>query len=311
MRKAFFLLLAGIFLRASVSFNSYGCKVIKPGQSITLQRNVSCLVIENSRDTIYWVKMTALPFHTGDPELDAGFNSQPRAINYVGCDTYEEFIKEEGCKFCKEDFSYTEFKVGQTLWYLVVGNSHTDFCYITGGSPMRVETTVVERQNDAGSGRDSDKKHPVFVQADKEYSGTSASDWDWYGVKLPREKLIKFSITYSSGPEGKRTLLYGLGSGGPTVNYFTYCTSAHRMVSSQFRDGSKAWYSAFFPHVGETAYCYLKFPKKKPEDPDYIILPFFIKPPPQYPPPDEEAKPKDQYKLPTYTFSFEVVEKKK
>jgi len=311
VKKVVLLALMTMLLRGAVSFNAYGCKVITPGQSITLGSNVPCLVIDGSKDVVYWVRMEAIPVQTGDPRLDQIMNSQPRALNYVGCDTYKEFLEEEGCKFCKNDFSYTEFKVGQVLWYLVVGNNRTDFCYVSGGAPMKVDTIVVKHQDDAGSGRDASHDSRVMVDVDRVYHGFSANDRDWYLAKLPREKLIKFSITYTSGPQGKRKLYYGLGHGGPTENYFTYCTASHKLVSSQERNGSRAWYSAFFPRVGETAYCYLKFKKKKPEDPDYIIFPFFVKPPLQYPAPDVAGKPKEQYKVPEYSFSFQVVEEKK
>ncbi|MCD6454090.1 MAG: hypothetical protein J7L62_02180 [Candidatus Aminicenantes bacterium] len=311
MKKLALLAFMAMLIKGGVSFNSYGCKVITPGQSITLGKDVPCLVIDSSKDVVYWVRMEAIPIRTGDPQLDQALNNMPRALNYVGCDTYREFSKEEGCKFCKNDFSTTEFKVGQVLWYLVVGNNKTDFCYVSGGVPMKVDTIVVKHQDDAGSGRDASHDSRVMVGVNKIYQGFSANDYDWYVAKLPKEKLIKFSITYTNGPEGKRKLLYGLGSGGPTENYFTYCTASHKLVSSLYRDGSRAWYSAFFPGVGETAYCYLKFKKKKPEDPDYILFPFFVKPPLQYPPPDEEGKPKEQYKLPEYSFSFEVIEENK
>lgn len=311
MRKIALLIFMGLFLWGGVSFERYGCKVITPGQSITLGKDVDCLVIDGSNELVYWVKMEAIPFQTGNPQLDQILNEQPRALNYVGCDTYREFLQKKGCKFCKEDFWDTEIKTGQVLWYLVVGNDKTDFCYITGGVPMKVETVVVKHQNDAGSGRDASHDFRVAVDVNKVYQGFSAGDRDWYLAKLPRDKLIKFSITYTSGPAGKRKLYYGLGSGGPTENYFTYCTASHKLVYAQDRSGSRAWYSAFFPGVGETAYCYLKFRKKKPEDPDYIVLPFFVKPPLQYPAPDEGGKPKSQYKLPEYEFSFQVVEEKK
>lgn len=307
MRKILLLFFMGLFLWSGVSFENYGCKIITPGQSIILGQNVPCLVIEGSKDVAYWVRMEAIPFRTGDPQMDQILNEQPRALNYVGCDSYKEFLKREGCKFCK-GFAYTKFKLGQVIWYLVVGNNRTDFCYITGGVPMKVETIIVKHQNDAASGRDASHDFRVPVVVNNVYQGFSAADEDWYLAKLPREKLIKISITYTSGPQGRRRLHYGLGYGGPTENYFTYCTAKHKLVSAMEGSGSRAWYSAFFPRVGETAYCYLKFKKKKPEDPDYVVLPFFVKPPLQYPPPDLGGKPKSQYKIPEYKFSFEVVE---
>lgn len=311
VRQIVLLVFIGIFLLGAAPYERYGCKVITPGQSITIGKDIPCLVIDDSKELVYWVKMKAIPFQTGNSQLDQLLNKQPGTLNYVGCDTYKGFLEAEGCKFCEEDFWDTEFKTGQVLWYLVVGNNKTDFCYITGWVPMEVKTVVIKHQNDANSGRDASHNYRVAVGANKVYRGFSANDSDWYLAKLPRNKLIKFSITYTSGPEGKRKLYYRLGSGGPTENYFTYCTASHKLISSLEGDGSKAWYSAFSPEVRETAYCYFKFIKKKPEDTDHIVFPFFVKPPLQYPPPDlEGGKPKSQYKLPEYKFSFKVVKEK-
>ena len=310
MRKiALIFALTGLLLASGQrpDFSIYGCAVMKPGESRTFPKGKNCIIFDNARDTIFWVKMTAIPYHTGDPQYDRLWNSQPRSLNYVGCTSYDYFNSLEGNKF-EEGFDYTDFRVGETVWFLTVASREDDFCYITGGGAMKVETMVVEKQNDAGSGRDTTSREPAYVEVNKTYEGASAVDEDWFRVKLPKEKLIKFSITYKDGPSGPHRLVYGLGWGGPGKNYFTYCTANHKLVSSLAYDGSRAWYSAFFPRVGQTAYCYLKYRKKKPEDPDYVVIPLWVKPPAQYPPPDEAKKPKSAYRLPRYTFSFQVVE---
>lgn len=305
MKKIFLLFLLLLFLQGAVSFSKYGCVTLFPGQSlVTGGMGKECIVIQNSKNLIYWVKITALPYRTGHPEFDKAYNQQPRSINYVGCKSYEKFQKEETCKFCGEDFAYTNFRTGDTLWFLVVGKADTDFCFITGGGPVRIETFIEAHQNDAGSGRDASKKAPVKVSANKIYEGSSAGDRDYYIVKIPAYSLIKFSITYKNGPAGKRRLRYGLGSGGAGGNFFTYCTRDGKRISSDFADGSNSWKKAHFPAVGETATCLLDFRKFKKD----VFLPFFVEPPLQYPPPDLPPKPKSDFVLPFYTFSFKIIE---
>ena len=305
LKKLVFLILLIPFLSGKISFSQYGCAKLSPGQSLEIKgMGRDCVVIESSKNLIYWVKITALPYKTGNPEVDRIYNQQPRALNYVGCKSYEKFLKDETCKFCGEDFSYTNFKIGDTLWFLVVGKADTDFCFITGGGPMRIETIIKSHQNDAGSERDASEKAPVSVSVDKIYEGSSAGDRDYYIVKIPAHSLIKFSVTYKKGPAGPRKLRYGLGGGGPEKNFFTYCTKDGKKTSSAFADGSSRWKKAYFPAVGETASCILDFRKAEKD----IFLPFFIEPPLQYPPPDQPLKAKSDFVLPLYTFSFQIIE---
>ncbi|WP_281950291.1 hypothetical protein [Nitrosophilus kaiyonis] len=310
MAKIFYLFLTISFLFADISFEKLKCQVIKPGGSTIVDKNHLCLVIDKSKNFIYWVKIKALPFITGDPYINTHFSNNPRSINYVGCDTYENFEKSDTCKMCKESFWDTEIKVGQELWYLVVGNDHSDFCYINGGAPLQVETYIVKKHDDAGSKRDSSFKNPVIINVNRIYHGMSAGDEDWYLINLPTDKVIKFFIKYTKGPSGNRKLKYRIIPEDPVANLPIYCTDDHKTIKAQYGGGSKAWYSIFFPDVGESAYCYLKFKKEKNHSNTKLIY-FIVEPPLQYPPPDEEGKPKDSYKLPEYEFSFEIINDQK
>ncbi len=292
-------------------FARFNCAVIKPGQSINTQpQGKKNVVFDGSNDLVYWVRIQALPFKTGNPQLDAFLNQQPRNLDYVGCDSYENFWKDlraGNCVFCKEHFWDLEIKTGDVVWFLVVGNSDTDFCYITSGGPLDIRTKIIAHQNDAGSGRDASLKRPVFVTVNRTYRGSGANDHDLFVARLPRGKLIKFSITYLLGPRGKRKLLYAFVR-DRDLNSPVSCTRTHQLISYQLGGGGVAEKRVFYPGVGETAYCFLKYKKVHPQD-DFINILLWVKPPLQYPPPDVEGKPREEYKLPVYQFSFQVVEK--
>ncbi|GEM_PF-3527191 len=314
MKKlAVFLLLLPLLF--PVTFKDMKCVVIHPGDSRTLPGGAPCVVIDGSNDQIYWVKITTLPYNTGMPELDQDLNAHTRPLDYVGCKTYKELSSAETCILCEEEFVDYEIRTGETVWYLVVGSHSSDFCYFDGGGPLRVETKRVGTQDDAGSKRDAYKYDPVEVEVNKVYSGLSAGDKDWYTVKLPRGKLIEFSITYKDGPPHSYPLYYALIKENKARPFYYpelygYCTASGKLVWGNWRDGSTIWNSGFFPGVGETARCYFKYEKISHPGPESqtATLHFFVDTPLQHPRGAGGGTPREDFRVPTYTFSFRVVE---
>ena len=289
----------------NIDFTKYNCSVIKVGESI--DSNSPCIVFDDSKDKIYWVRLKVLPVNTGDPKLDEIYNNSTFPQNYVGCNSYENFKTLKSGQFTGEDFWDVELKPNDEVWYLVVGSCNNDFCYVTVGGNVHIDTILIRKQNDADSHRDSCKKFPVNVEINREYFGESAYDYDWYIVKLPKNRVVKFSISYIDGPRCDYRLDYGLGSGGISENQFLYCTKNHKTTDTKDYIGDDISKKAYFPKLNETAYCYIK--ANSNDNKDFVYYHFYIKPPIQYPPIEKLPMPKEKFVVPRYKFSFSVVEK--